>query len=148
MSRTNPQFKLRMPLALRSKAERAAKAAHRSLNAELVVRLEQSFVQEVPAHEGSQLLPAPHPRRELRLLCLLVPSRTGGQRTLPVHSLRALPPCADIQGRWALGLPAGLVLRETQARPPRPEVLARCVRQRAAHALRAHPRAVRGLSHD
>nr|WP_305955689.1 DUF5447 family protein [Pseudomonas sp. DY-1] len=72
-------------------------------------------------HEHTRPLPPPRPRRQLRLLCLLVPSRTGEERALPVHVLRALPPRADIQGRWALGLPAGLVLRETQARPPRPK---------------------------
>jgi hypothetical protein len=144
MSRTEQQFKLRLPPSLRVQVEHAAKAAHRSLNAELVIRLEQSFTQGMPAHD----LSTPHPRRQLRLLCLLVPSRTGGQRALPVHTLRALPPRADLQGRWALGLPAGLTLRETHARPPRPEVLARCVRQRAAHAFRAHLRTLRGLSHD
>ena len=43
MSRTDPQFKLRMPLALRARVEQAAKASMRSLNAELVFRVEQSF---------------------------------------------------------------------------------------------------------
>ena len=90
-------------------------------------------------HEHTRPLPPAHARRQLRLLCLLVPSRTGEERSLPVFVLRALPPRADIQGRWALGLPAGLVLRETQARPPRPAALARCVWQRQSqHALRAH----------
>lgn len=102
---------------------------------------------QVKAHEQPQLLPAPSTSPGLRLLCLLVPSRTGRRRSLPVHVLRPMPPRADIQGRWAMGLPAGLVLRETQARPPRPEVLVRCLRQRAAHAFRASTRAVRGLSH-
>ncbi|WP_157788731.1 Arc family DNA-binding protein, partial [Pseudomonas aeruginosa] len=43
MSRTDPQFKLRMPPALRARVEQAAKASMRSLNAELVFRVEQSF---------------------------------------------------------------------------------------------------------
>ncbi|HDZ3503619.1 TPA: Arc family DNA-binding protein, partial [Pseudomonas aeruginosa] len=43
MSRTDPQFKLRMPPALRARVEQAAKASRRSLNAELVFRVEQSF---------------------------------------------------------------------------------------------------------
>ena len=43
MSRTDPQFKLRMPPALRARVEQAAKASLRSLNAELVFRVEQSF---------------------------------------------------------------------------------------------------------
>ena len=44
MSREDPQFKLRMPASLRDQAERAARAAGRSLNAELVARLEASFL--------------------------------------------------------------------------------------------------------
>ncbi len=43
MSRTDPQFKLRMPAALRAQVERSAWAARRSLNAEIVLRLEASF---------------------------------------------------------------------------------------------------------
>ncbi len=87
-------------------------------------------------HQRVRVLPSLRPRRTLRLLCLLVPSRTGEARSLPVLVLRAPPPRTDIQGHWALRLPIGLVLRETQARAPRPEVLARCVWQRRAH-LRA-----------
>lgn len=45
MSRTDPQFKLRMPPELRAQVEQAAKAAHRSLNAEIVIRLESTFAQ-------------------------------------------------------------------------------------------------------
>jgi hypothetical protein len=43
MSREAQQFKLRMPPALRAQIEQAAKAAHRSLNAEITIRLEASF---------------------------------------------------------------------------------------------------------
>ncbi|EPP3903820.1 Arc family DNA-binding protein [Pseudomonas aeruginosa] len=43
MSRTDPQFKLRMPPALRARVEQATKASMRSLSAELVFRVEQSF---------------------------------------------------------------------------------------------------------
>lgn len=46
MSRADQQFKLRMPAALRAQVEQAAKDARRSLNAEIVVRLEASFTQE------------------------------------------------------------------------------------------------------
>lgn len=46
MSREDPQFKLRMPQSLRGQAELAARAAGRSLNAELVARLEASFLGE------------------------------------------------------------------------------------------------------
>ena len=45
MSRTDTQFKLRMPVALRTQVVQAAKEARRSLNAELVLRLEASFAQ-------------------------------------------------------------------------------------------------------
>lgn len=44
MSREDPQFKLRMPASLRDQADQAARAAGRSLNAELVARLEASFL--------------------------------------------------------------------------------------------------------
>ncbi|HCG41081.1 Arc family DNA-binding protein [Stutzerimonas stutzeri] len=43
MSRTDPQFKLRMPAALRAQVEQSAWAARRSLNAEIVICLESSF---------------------------------------------------------------------------------------------------------
>ncbi|MCE4073609.1 MULTISPECIES: Arc family DNA-binding protein [Pseudomonas] len=44
MSRDDPQFKLRMPAELRARAEQAANASGRSLNGELVARLEASFL--------------------------------------------------------------------------------------------------------
>jgi len=49
MSRTDQQFKLRMPAALRAQVERSAWAARRSLNAEIVIRLEESFAQVAPS---------------------------------------------------------------------------------------------------
>ncbi|WP_312713650.1 Arc family DNA-binding protein [Stutzerimonas nitrititolerans] len=49
MSRTDQQFKLRMPAALRAQVERSAWAARRSLNAEIVLRLESSFGQVAPS---------------------------------------------------------------------------------------------------
>ncbi|MCY1561564.1 hypothetical protein D9M68_988370 [compost metagenome] len=69
-----------MPPALRAQVEQAAEASLRSLNAELVFRLPQSFEGEVPA-DASEQVPAPTVSRELRLLCLLVPSRTGEARS-------------------------------------------------------------------
>ena len=45
MSRTDAQFKLRIPAALRAQVEQAAKQARRSLNAEIILRLEASFAQ-------------------------------------------------------------------------------------------------------
>ncbi len=61
MSREDPQFKLRMPLELRLQAEQAAKAAGRSLNAELVTRIESSFLNSsdqdvlIPANRAKEL---------------------------------------------------------------------------------------------
>ena len=49
MSRTDPQFKLRMPAALRAQIEQSAWAARRSLNAEIVIRLQASFAQVAPS---------------------------------------------------------------------------------------------------
>jgi hypothetical protein len=46
MSRADQQFKLRVPAALRFQVEQAAKQARRSLNAEIILRLEASFAQE------------------------------------------------------------------------------------------------------
>ena len=141
MSRTDPQFKLRMHPALRAQLERAAQAARRSLNAELVFRLEQSFVSEVHADELQPVSSSPA-RRELRLLCLLVPSRTGS-RALPIHTLRPMPPRVCGQGRWHLEGETGFHLRETHATAPAPEVLARYLRLGQSGAFRADPRAVR-----
>lgn len=101
--------------------------------------------------------------RQLRLLCLLVQTRNGETRSLPVHTLRPVPlrVCAADshnphgQDRWCLDSPrlgmggdTGLHLRETHATRPTAEVLERCARYRQTHALRADPRAVRagGLS--
>ncbi|WP_313294821.1 Arc family DNA-binding protein [Stutzerimonas nitrititolerans] len=55
MSREDPQFKLRMPLQLRAQAEQAARMSGRSLNAELVARLESSFLGDTTS---SSLIPA------------------------------------------------------------------------------------------
>ena len=98
-----------------------------------------------------------------RLLCLLVPSRTGEARSLPVHTLHRVPPYASLHGRYydgqghgsvaldPLDVPGGtgFYLREAHARAPSPEVLARYLRQRQADALRPFARAIRagGLSH-
>ncbi len=87
-------------------------------------------------------LSTPSARPGLRLLCLLVQTRNGETRSLPVHTLRPMPPrlcAADSHAanglrRWnleasALGLDSGtgLYLREAHAtRPPR-EVVERCL---------------------
>lgn len=222
MSRTDPQFKLRMPLALRARVDQAAKASMRSLNAELVFRVEQSFEgvevaralssnpvyalltflegyllqtaqhpsepfdralmlidglmdagylsqpeesyltdlrvealawgrarqdKEEADHYVSELL-ASNPRPGLRLLCVLV--RKAGHPIAQPVAVSGLPaPWAALSGRWPLALPSPFLLRETRSVPASAEVLARCVRQRETHALRARARSIPtgGLTH-
>jgi predicted DNA-binding protein len=43
MKQTDPQYKLRLPQELKDQIETAAKEAGRSMNAEIVARLEESF---------------------------------------------------------------------------------------------------------
>jgi hypothetical protein len=64
MSREDPQFKLRMPAELRAQAEQAAKNSGRSLNAELVARIQSSLITESSAE---RLIPAAR-ARELALM--------------------------------------------------------------------------------
>jgi hypothetical protein len=132
MSRTDPQFKLRMPPALRAQVEQAAEQANRSLNAEIVTRLQASFPQvkpEVSANEKPEPVRSPAARRQLRLLCVLVPTRDGSTRSLPVHTMQPLPPRARLQGLIdrTLASEAGFHLRETQATAPTASVLERCL---------------------
>ena len=100
------------------------------------------------SHEQSRPLSTPTAPRELRLLCLLVPSFTGVARSLPVHTLRPMPPRVSGQGKWCLEGEPCLSLRETHATAPAPEVLARYLRLGQPGAFRADPRAIRigGLS--
>ncbi|KSJ79850.2 hypothetical protein APA06_29835 [Pseudomonas aeruginosa] len=135
MSRTDPQFKLRMPPALRARVEQAAKASLRSLNAELVLRIQQSFEGE-GATDASVQLPTPNSRPGLRLLCVLV--RKAGHPIAQPVAVSGLPaPWAALSGRWPLALPSPFLLRETRPVPASAEVLARCVRQRETHARRS-----------
>jgi hypothetical protein len=90
---------------------------------------------KVAKHENPKQLPAPATPRGLRLLCLLVTAPNGQSRSLPIHTLRALPPRQTRPARWALVLPAGLFLRETHATAPACEVLERCAGHRQANAL-------------
>lgn len=103
-------------------------------------------------------LSTPAARPGLRLLCLLVRTRSGENRSLPVHTLRPMPPrvcAADSHAanglrRWnleasALGVASGtgLYLREAHAtRAPR-EVVERCARHGQANPFRTDPRTVR-----
>ena len=88
-------------------------------------------------------LPAPAAPRGLRLLCVLVPTRDGSPRALPVHTLHRVPPRVGPKGRWLLEADACLHLRETHPKQPTAQVLARCARHRQTNALRAPARTVR-----
>ncbi len=79
--------------------------------------------------EGLEPVPAPTTCRELRLLCVLVPTRDGSTRSLPVHTMQPLPPRARLQGLIdrTLASEAGFHLRETQATAPTASVLERCL---------------------
>src|SRR5690606_40700711 len=107
--------------------------------------------------EASQLS-TPSTRPGLRLLCLLVQTRNGETRSLPVHTMRPMPPrvcaadsdAANGPRRWDLEASSfgmeggtGLYLREAHAtRAPR-EVVERYLRLGQANALRADSRTVR-----
>ena len=109
-------------------------------------------------------LQQPTPFPGLRLLCLLVESRDGQARSLPVHTLRPMPPrlCSADKNhgqslhRWCVEGDSsrvannpGLYLRETHAKRPTAQVLERCGKHRQARAFRAAARTfpVGGVSH-
>lgn len=48
MSREDPQLRIRLPIELKDKIEVVAKANNRSMNAEIVQRLDASFFSELP----------------------------------------------------------------------------------------------------
>lgn len=74
--------------------------------------------------------------RELRLLCLLVETRDRCY-SIPLGTMHPVPPRSRINGRWpSTGCP-GVILRETQARIPSSEVVARCLQQLKDYALRS-----------
>lgn len=51
MSREDPQLRIRLPIELKEKIEATAKANNRSMNAEIVQRLDASFLSEIPTDE-------------------------------------------------------------------------------------------------
>lgn len=156
MNRKSLRSKRWMRLVRRVRSEQAGMAAFRVLNAKLIARLQCRAVGEVTANAPEQVY-EPSTPRGLRLLCLLVPSRTGEARSLPIHTLHRVPPYAGLRGRyhdgagrWSVALDpldlpggTGFYLRETHARAPSAEVLARYLRQRQPHAVCADPSAVR-----
>lgn len=97
------------------------------------------------ANEKPEPVPAPTPRRQLRLLCVLAKPQldTAQGSYLPIHTMHRLPPRAMVKGQWSEPRYAGLYLREAQARQPSAEVLERCERHRQTNALRAPARTFR-----
>ncbi|HAT7571072.1 Arc family DNA-binding protein [Citrobacter werkmanii] len=51
MSREDPQLRIRLPIELKEKIEETAKANNRSMNAEIVKRLDSSFMSEISEDE-------------------------------------------------------------------------------------------------
>ncbi len=87
-------------------------------------------------------VPTPTAHPGLRLLCVLVPSRDGESRSLPIHTLHPLPPRISAQGKWSLADHPGFHLRETHPTPAPAAVLARNLHHGQTNALRAGARAV------
>lgn len=55
MARTDPQFNLRLPQSLKESIDDAAQKNNRSINAEIVLRLQQSFL-EYPSENAEKVL--------------------------------------------------------------------------------------------
>lgn len=53
MKQTDPQYKLRLPQELKDQVEEAAKQSGRSMNAEIVARLEQSFTEPLSTERSA-----------------------------------------------------------------------------------------------
>ena len=139
MSRSDAQFKLRLPASLRSQLEQAASSARRSLNAELLTRLEASFASSAQQviFDEPQPLSASAARAGLQLLCVLIKSADGTRKRQPICTLHPVPPRAALSGVWPLVLPAGLVLRPAFTSPAPRELLAHSLRLRQADSLPA-----------
>lgn len=52
----DPQYKLRWSESLRDKVQESAKLNNRSINAEIIYRLEQSFIDTTPPEDANILL--------------------------------------------------------------------------------------------
>lgn len=70
MKQTDPQFKLRLPHELKANIEKAAADNHRSVTAEIVARLHESFTPRQPEEQETkalQLLRHLHEESQARL---------------------------------------------------------------------------------
>ena len=77
MSRADSQFKLRMPSCLRAQVEVAACEANRSLNAEIVTRLQSSFEAAPVSLDGVVPIPESLLERMARIRELADVTRQG-----------------------------------------------------------------------
>jgi len=63
MSREDPQMKIRMPEALKARIEQAAEAAGRSMNSEIVARLQATFDETVVTTVEARVRPGAEEKR-------------------------------------------------------------------------------------
>ncbi|CAE6888828.1 conserved protein of unknown function [Pseudomonas marincola] len=97
--------------------------------------IELTAVAEVTENELIPLQPATTPTN-VRLLCLLVRSRNGKPRALPVHVVQRLPaPWSTLSQQWPLVLPTGFHLRSSHPINPSAEVLVHSAGRRKANAI-------------
>lgn len=98
--------------------------------------IELTAVAELTENELIPLQSATTPTN-VRLLCLLVRSRNGKARALPVHVVQRLPaPWSALSQQWPLLLPTGFHLRSSHPINPSAEVLVHSAGRRQANALR------------
>ncbi len=72
MAREDPKFMLRMPADLKARVEEAARAVGRSMNAEIVQRLEQSF-SSTPADNDREIASRAAQEGALYVMQTLIP---------------------------------------------------------------------------
>lgn len=63
MSREDPQLKIRLPEALKAKIERSAEAAGRSMNSEIVARLQATYDETVVTTVEARVMPGAQEKR-------------------------------------------------------------------------------------
>ncbi len=75
MARTDPQFKLRLSSELKAQIEAAAKSNNRSMNAEIIFRMEQSFEADDTDVTGDE---APKDRSPVPVVAPAAPTTSAG----------------------------------------------------------------------
>lgn len=90
MSRANPQVNFRMPQELKDKLESAAIENHRSITAELVARLENSFCENSPHNNPEvELLHKLYNESSAKLAELETLTSVGSMEMVELNSERA-----------------------------------------------------------